>query len=79
MSASGREYSAYDRRYQAQPEQKKKRVARNAARRLMIRKHGKAALKGRDVDHKRGVKAGNGPSNLRIRSRSANRADKSTK
>lgn len=79
MSASGRKYSAYDREYQARPEQKKKRAARNAARRLMIRKHGKAALKGRDVDHKRGVKAGNGPSNLRIRSRSANRADKSTK
>ena len=76
---SGRKYSAYDKAYQARPEQVKKRVARNAARRLMIKKHGKAALKGKDVDHKRGTKAGNGPSNLRIRSRKANRADKSTK
>lgn len=78
MSRSGREYSAYDREYQARPEQVRKRVARNAARRLMIKKHGKAALKGKDVDHKRGTGAGNGPSNLRIRSRSENRADKST-
>lgn len=79
MSRSGRKYSAYDREYQARPEQVKKRVARNAARRLMIKKHGKAALRGKDVDHKRGVSAGNGASNLRIRNRSENRADKSTK
>lgn len=73
---SGRKYSAYDREYQARSEQKKKRAARNAARRLMIKKHGKAALKGKDVDHKRGVSAGNSPSNLRIISRSKNRARK---
>jgi hypothetical protein len=79
MSRSGRKYSAYDREYQARPEQVRKRVARNAARRLMIKKHGKAALRGKDVDHKRGTQAGNGPSNLRIRNRSENRADKSTK
>ena len=78
MSRSGRKYSAYDRKYQARPEQVKKRVARNAARRLMIKKHGKAALKGKDIDHKRGTKAGNGSSNLRIMNRSANRARKGT-
>lgn len=76
MSASGRKYSAYDKEYQARPEQVKKRVARNAARRLMIKKHGKAALKGKDIDHKRGTKAGNGPSNLQIMSRSKNRSKK---
>jgi hypothetical protein len=42
----------------------------------MIKKHGKAALKGRDVDHKRGTKAGNGSSNLQIISKSANRSKK---
>lgn len=78
VAPSGRKYSAYDKAYQARPEQVAKRVARNAARRLMIRKHGKKALKGKDVDHVRGVSAGNGPSNLRIRSRKSNRADKST-
>lgn len=76
MSRSGRKYSAYDRAYQARPEQVKKRVARNAARRLMIRKHGKAALKGKDVDHKNGNATDNSKGNLRIRSRKENRADK---
>jgi len=73
-----RVYSAYDKEYQARPKQVKKRVARNAARRLMIRKHGKATLKGKDVDHKRSLKRGgsNGYSNLQIRSRKSNRADK---
>jgi hypothetical protein len=73
---SGRVYSDYDRAYQAQPKQKKKRAARNAARRMMIKKHGKAALRGKDVDHKRGVEAGNGKSNLQIISRSKNRSKK---
>ena len=31
-----------------------------------------AALKGKDVDHKRGTEAGNGASNLKIMSRSKN-------
>lgn len=73
-----RVYSQYDKRYQRRPEQVRKRVARNAARRLMIRKHGKAALAGKDIDHKRSLKRGgsNNYSNLRIRSRRSNRADK---
>jgi len=73
---SGRVYSDYDRKYQSRPENVKKRVLRNAARRLMIRKHGKAALKNKDVDHKRGTKAGNGSSNLQIISKKANRSKK---
>jgi len=73
---SGRVYSAYDKAYQARPEQVKKRVMRNAARRLMIKKHGKAALKGKDVDHIKGTKAGNGSGNLRVISKKANRSRK---
>ena len=73
-----RVYSAYDRANQKRPVEVRKRVMRNAARRLMIRKHGKAKLKGKDIDHRRSLKAGggNGYKNLRIRSRSQNRADK---
>lgn len=74
MSKSGRVYSAYDKEYQARPEQVKKRVSRNKARRMMIRKVGKAALKGKDVDHKNGNATDNSSSNLKIMSRSKNRA-----
>ena len=49
---------------------------RNAARRLMIKKNGKASLKGKDVDHKRGTKAGNGSGNLQVISKSSNRSKK---
>jgi len=76
LSRSGRVYSEYDKKYQAKPENVRKRVTRNAARRLMIRKHGKAKLQGKDIDHRKGTKAGNGASNLRIMSSSANRAKK---
>lgn len=76
MSKSGREYSDYDREYQARPEQVAKRVKRNAARRMMIQKHGKAALQGKDVDHKDGNATNNSLSNLKIMGRSENRAKK---
>jgi hypothetical protein len=61
--------------YQGTPEQIAKRTKRNAARREMEKTHGKAALAGKDVDHKTPIRAGGGNAkgNLRIRSRSANR------
>lgn len=73
---SGRKYSAYDKKYQARPEQVAKRVARNAARRLLIKKKGKAALKNKDVDHKDGNPRNNSASNLKIMSKSKNRSKK---
>ena len=76
MSKSGRVYSDYDREYQARPEQVKKRVARNAARRMMIQKHGSSALAGKDVDHRDGNATNNSKSNLKIMDRSENRAKK---
>ena len=76
MSASGRVYSNYDKEYQARPEQVAKRVKRNAARKLMINRHGKSKLKGKDIDHKNKNATDNRPSNLQIMDRSANRAKK---
>ena len=42
-----------------------------------VKKHGEAALKGKDVDHKKPIRngGGNGHGNLRIRSVKANRGD----
>lgn len=37
--------------YEERPAQVKRREARNAARRKAVRKYGKAALKGKEVDH----------------------------
>ncbi|HSH25270.1 MAG TPA: hypothetical protein VLA13_07015 [Massilibacterium sp.] len=62
---------AYNKAYNAKPEQKKNRAKRNAARKKMIAK-GKVS-KGQDVDHKNGIKAGNGDKNLRAMSKSKNR------
>lgn len=73
MPKRERDYKKEYREYHAKPEQKKRRASRNAARRLMIRKHGKAALKGKEVDHKNYNARDNRPSNLSIKSKTANR------
>jgi hypothetical protein len=69
------DYARHYRDYQGKPEQIKKRAQRNAARAEMVKKHGKAALAGKDVDHKKRIKHGgsNSASNLRVQSRSTNR------
>ena len=56
--------------------QKANRSKRRKARAKMVKKHGKAAVAGRDIDHVRGVKAGNSFSNLRIMSKRKNRSRK---
>lgn len=50
---------------------------RHKARRKVIKRIGKAAVQGKDVDHKVKLKngGGNGTKNLRVRGRRANRAD----
>lgn len=72
-ASTGRDYS-YDKQYQASPEQKKRRAARNKARREAIKRHGKAALKGKDVHHKDNNPKNNSKKNLKIISSSKNRA-----
>lgn len=46
-----RDYAKEYREYHATPAQKKRRAQRNAARRKAVKKHGKAALRGKEVDH----------------------------
>lgn len=64
-----RQYELWD----GTEEGKAKRAARNSARRSAIRSGRAHKGDGKDVDHYRGVSAGNGSSNLRVMSASANR------
>ena len=55
------------------PKRRRANIMRKRARRLMIKKYGEAALKGKEVDHVNLNTSDNRPSNLSIKSRSANR------
>lgn len=63
--------------YQGQPEQIKKRAARVKARRMMEAEGAVHKGDGKDVDHKKPMRSGGTTtrSNLRVRSKSANRSD----
>lgn len=70
----------YD-RYQGTEEQKRNRAKRNAARRDMEEAGKVHTGDGKDVDHKKPLAkgGGNGKSNLRVQSKSANRSFRRTK
>ena len=72
MPTKGRQ--AAQKRYNAKPEQKKRRAARNTARRRMIASGRAQKGDGKDVDHKDGNPRNNSKSNLRMRSKSKNRS-----
>ena len=61
--------------YHSRPDQIAKRSQRNKARRLMEKEVGKAALKGKDINHKTPIRSGgsNARSNLEISSVAKNR------
>jgi hypothetical protein len=68
--------SEYD-NYQGQPEQIKKRAERVKARRMMEKTGAVTKGDGKDVDHKKPLRSGGTTTktNLRVRSKSANRSD----
>ena len=68
-----RDYKKEYESYHKKPEQRARRSSRNKARRLAIKKHGAAAVKGKDVDHKDRNPHNNSSSNLRIQSKKENR------
>lgn len=68
-----RNYKAEYAEYHGKPEQVKNRATRNAARAKMAKKGAVHKGDGKEVDHIRGVEKGNGSSNLRAISRTANR------
>lgn len=61
--------------YQGTPEQIAKRSMRNTARAEVTKKVGAGAVKGKDVDHAKPLRAGgtNAPANLRLQSPNKNR------
>lgn len=65
---------AYEKRYAAQPKQKKRRAQRNAARRKLMKLGKVRKGDGKDVDHKNFNTADNSLSNLHVMSEKANRA-----
>lgn len=78
MAAKRNYRKEYD-NYHAKPAQKKRRAARNAARSKM-EKAGKVRKgDGKDVDHKNGNPKDNKRSNLKVKSKSANRSYARTK
>ena len=71
-----RDYKKEYESYHKNPEQRARRSSRNKARRLAIKKHGKAAVKGKDIHHVNNNPLDNKSSNLRIESKSKNRSRK---
>lgn len=64
---------AAQKKYNAKPEQKKRRAQRNKARRIEEKKGRVHKGDGKDVDHVNGNTANEAPSNLRILKESVNR------
>lgn len=69
-----RNYAKEYREYHGTPAQIRRRARRNMARRLMIKKYGRARVRNMDIDHKDGNPMNNSLKNLRIMSKSKNRA-----
>lgn len=75
MNKGGPKKAAYDKAYNARPDQVKKRMERNQAR-AQLMKEGKVSKgDGKDVDHKKMLDAGgaNDKGNLRVVSQTENR------
>ncbi len=72
MPTKGRQ--AAQARYNSKPEQVKRRTARNAARRAMIRAGKARKGDGKDVGHRNGNPLDNRKGNLRMESKASNRS-----
>jgi len=79
MPSKTRNYKKEYANYHAKPEQKKKRASRNAARRTMVKAGVVKKGDGKDVDHADSNPKNNKRSNLKVKSKSANRSFARTK
>ena len=71
-----RVYSAYDKKNQARPEEVRKRVIRNKARRHALKAGTVSKGDGKDVHHVGGMKNGKAPGKTRVTTKKANRSKK---
>lgn len=69
-----RDYKSEYKNYHSKPEQIERRAARNKSRAAMVKKVGKSALRGKDVDHKDRNPKNTSPKNLRVQSKAKNRS-----
>lgn len=72
--STGRDYDGYDKRYSSTDEQKKNRAARGRARYALMKDGKVREGDGKDVDHQDGNPRNNSKKNLKVMSRSKNRA-----
>lgn len=81
MTNGRRDYKRENEEYNSSPEQKKRRAARNKARREAERDGRVSKGDGKDLDHVKPLSKGgsNNKSNTRVRSASANRSFKRNK
>lgn len=75
FKAGAKPASVQKRKYNSRPEQKKRRAQRNAARAKMVKAGRVRKGDGKDVDHRDKNTANNSSKNLRVRSKTSNRAD----
>lgn len=68
MPTAGRQ--AAQKKYNAKPEQKKRRAARNKSRRMLIREGRVRKGDGKDIDHNNHNPFDNSPGNLTVRNKS---------
>lgn len=66
---------AAQKKYNAKPEQLKRRAERNKSRRLAEKMGLVKKGDGKDIDHRNGNTGDNSKKNIRVRSKSANRSD----
>lgn len=68
--------SVRQRGYQGKPAQRKNRSSRNKARKSVVKRRGKSAVKGKDVHHRDGNPRNNSTRNLAVTSKKKNRSRK---
>lgn len=73
--ANAKPDSVRQRKYNGSPEQKKRRAERNASRRKMVKAGKVKKGDGKEIDHRNKNTSDQSSKNLRVREKSANRAD----